>query len=411
MSRLRLPALALWVFLFWTALGLFFATQIILLGPPEVTWRLALVYSMPRWYVWGLLTPGIVIVDRWVGAGRTLRARLLLHLPLGLAWTALAIAIRLFVRPLVGNTWPPSIARFFLERVYWDLLIYAVIAGVAVARDYARQLREQEQQAHQLQLEAVELQRHLAEARLQSLRSQLQPHFLFNALNTMSSLTESDPKTARRLMEQLGQLPRISLRHASTPLVTLAEELTFLDDYLAIESVRFEGRITCPCRPTMTRSMPWCRASCCSRSSRTPFDTASVHVCPAGASESRWCGTARCCAYACATMGLGWRRIGRRDRMSASDCGTRRPGWSTCIRALIAQQPAHAEPEGQVGSEGLDEMTPADLGWHVRIGEEELQAPDSRKQRHRESGLGGAAPEPSNQRHEKEGPENPAAEL
>src|SRR5262249_49011133 len=82
------------------------------------------------------------------------------------------------------------------------------------------------------------------EARLQSLRSQLQPHFLFNALNTMSSLTETDPKTARRLMEQLGRLLRMSLRHAATPLVTLAEELTFLDDYLAIESVRFEGLIS-----------------------------------------------------------------------------------------------------------------------------------------------------------------------
>ncbi len=59
----------------------------------------------------------------------------------------------------------------------------------------------------------------------------------------LDSLTESDPKTARRLMEQLGQLLRVSLRHASTPLVPLAEELTFLDDYLAIETVRFEGRI------------------------------------------------------------------------------------------------------------------------------------------------------------------------
>jgi hypothetical protein len=199
--------------------------------------------AMPQWYVWGLLTPGIVAVDRRLLASRRLGDRLAWHALLGVAWTLLAIAIRLTLRLLPGRAFPPSIPIFFLQRFCWDLLVYAVIAGVAVARDYARQVREQERETHRLQLESEALQRTLAEARLQSLRSQLQPHFLFNALNTISSLTESDPRTARRLMEQLGQLLRASLRHATTPLVTLAEELTFLDDYLAIETVRFEGRI------------------------------------------------------------------------------------------------------------------------------------------------------------------------
>jgi signal transduction histidine kinase len=228
----------------WTSLGLFFASQIWLLGGPGITWGVALRLAMPRWDTWGLLAPGIARVDRWVGAGRTLTARLAWHAPLALGWNAAALVIRLFARPLVGNPWPPSIVDFVLQRIYWDLLIYAVIAGVSIARDYAAQVREQERRSHALQIESLALQQLLTEARLQSLRSQLQPHFLFNALNTISALTETDPKTARRLMEQLGGLLRVSLRHASTPLVTLAEELTFLDDYLAIESVRFEGRIT-----------------------------------------------------------------------------------------------------------------------------------------------------------------------
>jgi signal transduction histidine kinase len=232
-----------WVFALWTALGLFFASQIIVLGD-EVTWRQALRLAMPRWYTWGLLAPAVGASDRWFGAGRSLRARLAMHLPLGIAWTLIGLTIRLMVRPLVGNPWPPSLLTFVLQRFYWDLLIYAVIAGVSVARDYAAQVREQERRTLELQLQSVELHRHLAEARLQSLRSQLQPHFLFNALNTISALTETDPKSARRLMEQLGHLLRVSLRHASTPFVTLAEELTFLDDYLTIERVRFEGRIT-----------------------------------------------------------------------------------------------------------------------------------------------------------------------
>jgi two-component system, LytTR family, sensor kinase len=237
--------LVLWAFLFWTTLGLFFASQYMVLGDGggQVTWGAALLMAMPQWYVWGLLTPGIIWIDRRLLAGRSLTRRLWAHLPLGISWTLLALALRLVLRLIPGRVFPESIPAFFISRFNWDLLIYAGIAGVAIARDYARQARDQERETHRLQLESEGLQRTLAEARLQALRSQLHPHFLFNALNTISALTESDPRTARRLMEQLARLLRASLRHAAAPLVTLAEELTFLDDYLAIESVRFEGRI------------------------------------------------------------------------------------------------------------------------------------------------------------------------
>ena len=227
--------------LFWTGLGVFFASQLYLAG---VTWSEALAFSMPRWYAWGLVAPGVFWADRRLGANRTLASRVALHVPLGIAWTSLSILIRLATRPLRGSPLPASLTAFFLERFYWDLLIYAVIAGVAVARDYESQVRERERQAHELALQTADLERRLVESRLQSLRAQLHPHFLFNALNTISAFTETNPQTARRLMGQLGDLLRASLTHASRPLVTLGEELTFLDDYLAIESARFEGRIT-----------------------------------------------------------------------------------------------------------------------------------------------------------------------
>jgi two-component system LytT family sensor kinase len=229
-----------WSALLWTGLGLFFATQLVLAGLP---WSVALSFAMPRWYAWGLITPGVFWVDRRL-RGRTLAARVALHVPLGIAWTCLSIVIRLVSRPLRGSPWPRSVAEFFFERFYWDLLIYAVIAGVSMARDYAAQATQREREAHKLALEAADLERRLVEARLQSLRAQLQPHFLFNALNTISAFTETNPQSARRLMGQLGDLLRASLTHAARPLVTLGEELTFLDDYLAIESARFEGRMT-----------------------------------------------------------------------------------------------------------------------------------------------------------------------
>jgi len=229
--------------LFWTAMGVFFASQILALDR-GASWSEALALTMPRWYVWGLLTPAIFRVDRRIGGRRTLAARVALHLPLGVAWTCVSIVIRLVTRPLRGSPWPASLGQFFFERFYWDLVVYAVIAGVAIARDYSEQVRQRERQAHELALETADLERRLVEARLHSLRAQLQPHFLFNALNTISAFTETNPQTARRLMGQLGDLLRASLTHAAKPLVTLGEELTFLDDYLSIESARFEGRIT-----------------------------------------------------------------------------------------------------------------------------------------------------------------------
>lgn len=231
----------MWSALFWTGLGLFFASQLILAGLP---WSLALSFSLPRWYSWGLIAPGVFWLDKRLLGTRTLAWRVALHVPLGIAWTLLGIGLRLGSRPLRGSPLPASIGQFFLERFYWDLLIYAVIAGVAIARDYAAQVRQRERQAHEMALQTADLERRLVEARLQSLHAQLQPHFLFNALNTISAFTEANPQTARRLMGQLGDLLRASLTHASRPLVTLGEELTFLDDYLAIESARFDERMT-----------------------------------------------------------------------------------------------------------------------------------------------------------------------
>jgi two-component system, LytTR family, sensor kinase len=240
----RAVKLALWSVLLWTALALLFASQIYVVRDGQVSWTQALAWVVPRWYVWGLLTPGIVWLDRRIGAGRTFAERIAWHVPLGLGWIFLSISIRLLIDAFVLPAGPTTVARFFLERVYLDLFVYAVIAGMAIARDYASQTRQREIEAHRLALQTADLERRLVESQLQSLRAQVQPHFLFNALNTISAFTETDPATARDLMERLGDLLRASLRHTSDPFVTLGEELTFLDDYLQIESARFDGRIT-----------------------------------------------------------------------------------------------------------------------------------------------------------------------
>jgi signal transduction histidine kinase len=235
--RARRLRSALWAFLFWTAIGLFFAMQLRFAG---LSWSVAIEWSLPRWYSWGLLAPLVFRIDRRLVESLRLAGRIALHLPLAIAWTTLAILIRLAARPIRGAEWPADFSAFFFERFYPDLVIYAVIATVSMVRGYAGHMREREQQARE---QATRLERELARARLHSLRAQLQPHFLFNALNTMSALTESNPRLARQLMGQLGDLLRASLTHSENPLVPLGEELTFLDDYLAIETARFEGRV------------------------------------------------------------------------------------------------------------------------------------------------------------------------
>lgn len=88
-----------------------------------------------------------------------------------------------------------------------------------------------------------EAEKHLREAELKSLRNQLQPHFLFNALNSISALTIADPEKARNMIHQLSEFLRGSLRKEDTQMITLKEEIDYLQLYLEIEKVRFGHRL------------------------------------------------------------------------------------------------------------------------------------------------------------------------
>jgi LytS/YehU family sensor histidine kinase len=93
----------------------------------------------------------------------------------------------------------------------------------------------------QLRLERVE--RSLSEWRLNALRLHLEPHFLFNALNAISSEIVKRPRLAQDMIADLGTLLRLSLDSKTSPEVTLEQELTLLDHYLSIQKIRFGKRI------------------------------------------------------------------------------------------------------------------------------------------------------------------------
>ena len=119
----------------------------------------------------------------------------------------------------------------------FNLLIYWVIVTVGHALGYYRKYHERE-------LRAAELEKRLTEAKLQALQMQLNPHFLFNTLNAISSLMHKDVEAADRMIVRLSDLLRLALERTDAQEVPLREELAFLDRYVEIEMIRFGKRLT-----------------------------------------------------------------------------------------------------------------------------------------------------------------------
>src|SRR5439155_12081980 len=118
---------------------------------------------------------------------------------------------------------------------HFNLLIYWVIVSVSHAFDYYRQMQERE-------LRAAELQKRLAQARLQTLQMQLNPHFLFNSLHAISALLCKDPDLADQMITRLSDLLRYALESTDAQEVPLRQELDVLRRYLEIEQTRFGYR-------------------------------------------------------------------------------------------------------------------------------------------------------------------------
>ena len=124
-----------------------------------------------------------------------------------------------------------------------EMIVYCGIVAAGVARDYSRRYRVRQDEATRLQAETAQLRAQLAEARLSALRSQVDPHFLFNTLNAVSALVERDPKGVRRMIARLSELLRHSLEGAGDAEVTLRQEMEFVERYLEIMRIRFQGTL------------------------------------------------------------------------------------------------------------------------------------------------------------------------
>jgi hypothetical protein len=117
-----------------------------------------------------------------------------------------------------------------------DAIVWTSISGFVLLFDHYRRARAEE-------LRRAELEGALVRAELQALRLQIEPHFIFNALNAISTAVFEAPRHAEEMIGALGNLLRRSLADAQTPEITLADEVALLEDYLAIMRGRFEDRL------------------------------------------------------------------------------------------------------------------------------------------------------------------------
>jgi two-component system LytT family sensor kinase len=234
---------------------LFAATQVGRLtasGVP-IGWGHALTDYLIHWTTWALLSViAFPVMARYRLDGGRLPVRLaiwvglavLLSLMHGLASTVLLRklgiipAVRLRVRGVpTSGTVAVGLWSGFTQTFAGNMVTFGLVAGVVHATLYYRDLR-----AHHVR--ELELQSRLARAELDVMRSQLQPHFLFNALHTVSALMLSDVIAARRVLVALGDLLRLAIDGNSRQEVTLQEELDFVARYVEIQHARFKDRLT-----------------------------------------------------------------------------------------------------------------------------------------------------------------------
>jgi len=239
------------VFGFWTLFSFLNANQVYfeMLHKPGMhhSWWRIVFWQLAVWYVWGCLTPVVLgLGRRATGEGASWLRGLLVHLPVSLALPAVHVAaatyLRILIRPF--DVW--SDTRPFFEQFkgelsslfLFDFFVYWALLGVGYAFDYRERYRERESLASELKAQ-------LAQARLESLKMQLHPHFLFNTLHTISGLVRrNESQPAVNMIAGLSELLRRALDGADEQEVPLREELRFAELYLDIQMVRFSDRLT-----------------------------------------------------------------------------------------------------------------------------------------------------------------------
>ena len=203
------------------------------------SWFLTGLSNIPYFIFWALLTPLL-----WHFLSRRPRGgparKLVFFTSLGLMTALASMIVKVVSRELVIHRgWPDHALgthMLLFEGLHVELLVFAGTCMALLAWEAHRKLRLR-------QLREAELAGSLARARLQSLSMQIHPHFLFNALNTISALVVRDPTATRRVVARLSEMLRTSLEVGEEPMISMTDALAFLRQYLEVEQVRYGPRL------------------------------------------------------------------------------------------------------------------------------------------------------------------------
>ncbi len=239
-----------WLALFgvWMMVALFLTSQSSLqsqLSENPVSISRIFSWQLVSCMIWFCLTPVVLKLGKLfpLDKGRW-PVSIPVHIVAGVILALFELAIDAFILPKLGHvrrfdamTYPQIYYRFVVINLHLSVTIYWIVLIVSQAAEWYKKYRARELQASQLEAR-------LAQARLQVLKMQLHPHFLFNTLNAISELIYRDPDSAETMITDLSELLRLSFDNLETQEVPLRQELDFLQKYLEIEQMRFQERLT-----------------------------------------------------------------------------------------------------------------------------------------------------------------------
>jgi sensor histidine kinase YesM len=197
-----------------------------------------------RFQIWAAFSPVIIFLDQKYRAKfKSWFSRFPVHFGSSIIWSAVVLGVYgvivWFLDGLINSRFSTLAEVFATVAVFnfaMGIVGYKIILTTNYALDYYKKFQDEKHRSAKLEAQ-------LAQAQLNALKMQLQPHFLFNTLNSISNLALEDPRKTVQMIARLGDFLRLTIDSNGTQQMSLEQELEFLKNYLEIEQIRFRDRL------------------------------------------------------------------------------------------------------------------------------------------------------------------------